>query len=94
MKGVLDKGGVLMAKTSNYLDGTHVVVATPAAFAEVAAPPQPQRCLDHAKFLVVDEVDACFKVCARSWSTRALNPERCEPYTLADLSAAWTTPSF
>lgn len=59
-----------MAKTSSYLEGAHVVVATPSALAEVLAPPQPQAALQHVKYFIVDEVDACFKVglkhCIRS----------------------------
>jgi len=41
---------------------TAVLVATPGALAEVLSPPQPQPVLDAARFLVIDEVDACLAV--------------------------------
>ena len=41
---------------------TAVLVATPGALAEVLTPPQPQPVLDAARFLVIDEVDACLAV--------------------------------
>ena len=39
-----------------------MLVATPGALAEVLSPPQPQPVLDAARFLVIDEVDACLAV--------------------------------
>ena len=41
---------------------TAVLVATPGALAEVLSPPQPQPVLAAARFLVIDEVDACLAV--------------------------------
>jgi hypothetical protein len=45
---------------------TAVLVATPAALAEVLSAPQPQEVLRAARFLVIDEVDACLTV-RRHW---------------------------
>lgn len=50
----------MFAKGTTAFRRTHVVVATPAALAEVLSEPEPVAMLDYAKAIVVDEVDDCF----------------------------------
>lgn len=65
VKGVLDKEEVLLAKHQEYLRHVHVVVATPAALAELLAEPDARPVMSHVKAIAIDEVDACLKVSLR-----------------------------
>jgi hypothetical protein len=62
VRGVLDGDEAEAARGDRALRKVHVVVATPPALAEALQGDRPPFDLAAARFLVVDEVDACFQV--------------------------------
>ena len=66
---------------------TAVLVATPAALAEVLSPPQPQDVLGAARYLVIDEVDACLAVRSTCRFDLDLRPTFCCSAAVRKVSA-------
>lgn len=84
MRGVLDGDEAEAARGDRALRKAHVVVATPPALAEALQGPRPPFDLAAARFLVVDEVDACFQV--PSYTTR-VQPTACDMWLSSQAAA-------
>lgn len=62
VRGVLDDEEAEAAQSDRGLRKAHVIVATPPALAAALASRRPPLDIGATRFLVVDEVDACFQV--------------------------------
>jgi len=60
VRGLLNKEEVVMAKETPYLNGVHVVVATPQSLVDVYLGEDRKPLLDFLKVLAIDEFDECF----------------------------------
>lgn len=81
---MLDSDEAEAARGDRALRKAHVVVATPPALAEALQGPRPPFDLAAARFLVVDEVDACFQV--PSHTTR-VQPIACDMWLTPQAAA-------